>query len=143
MSITGQDTATHLIPRRVLDPVEWDHIMVVGLGHIKARKHLGLVVVQIGGVSQLTRDMGEERRRSCGTTRGRRKLTRGRHCVKQVKAKEDLLSSFQSLLFAYMLTKHVLITGYRSEDTPLTNHDWSYAFPCLIMFTNMLSHTTS
>ena len=104
MSMKGQTVAAHLVPRRVLDPVEWDHIAVVGLGHIKVCKHLGLVGVQIGSVSQLTRDTGEKRRGSCNTRRGR-VLARGRHCVViSGKAREDLLSSFQSSPFAYMLT---------------------------------------
>ena len=62
LSIKGQIAAANLGSRRVLDPVEWDHVMVVGFGHIKACKHLGLIAVQVGGVSQLTRDTGEERR---------------------------------------------------------------------------------
>ena len=78
--------ATYFIQRGVLNPVEWDHITVVSSSHIEVCKHLSLVVVQIGGVSQLTRDTGKERRRSYSTTRGRR-LMGGRHCVvdKQVK----------------------------------------------------------
>ena len=92
----------YLTPRRVLDPVEWDHITMVGKSHIEACKHLGFVVVQISGVSQLTRDMGKKRRRSTLTTGGRRQ-TRGWHCVVS-KVREDLLSSFQSSPFTYMLT---------------------------------------
>ena len=80
MSIRGQNTATYLVPRRVLDSVEWDHIMVVSESHIEACKHLSLVIVQVGGISQLMRDMGEKRRRSSLTMRGRR-LMRGQHCV--------------------------------------------------------------
>ena len=73
--------AMYLIPSWVLDPVKRDHITVVGDGHIEARKHLSLVAVQVGGVSQLARDTSKKGRRSSGlTTRGRR-LTRGWHCV--------------------------------------------------------------
>ena len=71
----------HLIPRRVLDPVEWDHVVVVGLGHVKACKDLGFILIQIGGVSQLMRDTGEERSRSCSMMRGGRALARRQHCV--------------------------------------------------------------
>ena len=79
--------------------------MVVTLGHIEACKHLGLVGVQIGSVSQLTRDTGEERRRLCSMTRRGRALARGQHCVMiSGKAREDLLSSFQPSPFVYMLT---------------------------------------
>ena len=73
--------AANLGPRGLLNPVEWDHVTVVGLGHIEACKHLGFVAVQVGGVSQLARDMGKERRRLCSTMRGRRRVTRGWHCV--------------------------------------------------------------
>ena len=81
MSVKGQIVAAYLVPRRVLDLVEWDHVAVVGLGHIKVCKHLGLVAVQISSISQSTRDTGEERRKLCGTMRGGRALVRGRHCV--------------------------------------------------------------
>ena len=72
--------AMYLAPRRVLSPVEWDHITMVSRSHIEACEHLGFVVVQVSGISQLVRDMGKERRRSSLTTRGRR-WTRGWHCV--------------------------------------------------------------
>ena len=54
--------ATYLVQRRVLDLVKRDHVAVVGSSYIKMSKNLGLIVVQVGGVSQLTRDMGEEGR---------------------------------------------------------------------------------
>ena len=76
----GQDTATYLVPRRVLDPVERDHIMVVKLSHVEACKDLGLVLVQVGGISQLARDMGEKGRDASLTMR-RGRTTRGQHCV--------------------------------------------------------------
>ena len=72
---------TYLSPSRVLDPVKWDHVTVVTLGHIEACKHLGCVAVQISGVPQLVRDAGKERRESCGTTSRRRRVTRGWHRV--------------------------------------------------------------
>ena len=81
LSIKGQDTATYLVPRRVLDPVEWDHITVVSSSHIEACKDLGLVAIQVGGVPQLTRDVGKKGGRTSLTTR-RRVLARGRHCVR-------------------------------------------------------------
>ena len=71
--------ATFLVPRRVLDPVEWDHGTVVGSSHIEACKHLGLVAVQVCGVSQLTRDTDEERRQSYSMMR--RRLAGGWHHV--------------------------------------------------------------
>ena len=70
----------YLVPRRVLGPVEWDHVTVVGKSHVEMSKDFRLVLVQVGGVSQLTRDMGEKRRRLCSTMRGRA-LARGWHCV--------------------------------------------------------------
>ena len=81
MSIKGQIVAAHLVPRGILDPVEWDHIAVVGLGHIEVGKYLGFVAVQVSSISQLARDTCEERGRLCSTTRGGRRLTRGWHCV--------------------------------------------------------------
>ena len=70
----------YLIPGRVFDPVEWDHIMVVDKGHIETSKYLGLIDIEIGGVSQLMGDMGKERRRLSLMTR-RRALAGGRHRV--------------------------------------------------------------
>ena len=64
LSIKGPITTANLGSRRVLDPVEWDHVTVVGLGHIETCKDLSLVGVQVGRVSQLTRNTGKERRRS-------------------------------------------------------------------------------
>ena len=45
LSIKGQDMATYLVSRRVLSPVEWDHVMVVGESHIETSEYLGLIVV--------------------------------------------------------------------------------------------------
>ena len=71
MSTKGQNTATYLVPRRVLDLVEGDHVTVVSESHVETSKYLSLIIVQVGGVSQLTRDMGEKRRRLSLTTRRR------------------------------------------------------------------------
>ena len=71
----------YLIPRRVLNPVEWDHVAVVGKRHVEVCKHLGFIPIKVGGVSQLTRDTSEERRRPSLMTRGGRALVGRRHCV--------------------------------------------------------------
>ena len=80
--IVTQDMATYLVPRRVLNPVEWDHITMVSESHIKTGKHLSLIIVQVGGVSQLTRDVGKKGRGSSLMMRGGRTLVGGWHCVR-------------------------------------------------------------
>ena len=54
---------TYLIPRGVLDLVKRVHIMVIGDGHIEVCKHLSLITVQVGGISQL---QGTQARRGEG-----------------------------------------------------------------------------
>ena len=73
--------ATYLIPSWVLDLVEGNHITVVGKSHIEACKYLSFIAVQIGGVSQLMRDMGKKRRRLSSLMMRGRRLMRGWHCV--------------------------------------------------------------
>ena len=55
------------------------------------------------------------------------------------KAREDLLSSPSShplLICLLTCADH----GTSDKGALMTSHDWSYVFPCHIVFTNMLSH---
>ena len=96
--------AMYLVPRRILDLVERDNITVVKLGHVEVCKDLGLILVQAGGVSQLTRDTSKKGRDSSLTTR-RGRTTRGRHCVvKSEQSKGGFAESLPVLtlrLYAY------------------------------------------